>query len=199
MVIGRVTSLSDIVRLGFESLSVAKDNLVELETVLGSSYQSCISAFETSASPDRALAHLLELSKNHPRQTLEALSSSSGPRRLMAILGASDGLADYLTRHPDELSLFSRAQSLPSHFSLNADSRLDLRVAYRRELLAIADWDLGQSDPAESVVGVTSALSRLADAALEGLSSFQTAEFLKRNRTTLDWRLSLWARPVPMS
>ena len=182
MVIGRVTSLSDIVRLGFESLSVAKDNLVELETVLGSSYQSCISAFETSASPDRALAHLLELAKNHPKQTLEALSSASGPKRLMAILGASDGLADYLTRHPDELSLFSRAQSLPSHFSLHADSRLDLRVAYRRELLAIADWDLGQSDPAESVAEVTSALSRLADAALEAGLSVARSELISDGR-----------------
>ena len=107
MVIGRVTSLSDIVRLGFESLSVAKDNLVELEKVLGSSFQSSVSAFETSASPDRALAHLLELSKNHPKLTLEALSGSLGPKRLIAILGASDGLADFLTRHPSELSLFS--------------------------------------------------------------------------------------------
>ena len=182
MVIGRVTSLSDIVRLGFESLSVAKDNLVELETVLGSSYQRCISAFETSASPDRALAHLLELAKNHRKQTLEALSSASGPKRLMAILGASDGLADYLTRHPDELSLFSRAQSLPSHFFLKADSRLDLRVAYRKELLAIADWDLGQSDPAESVVEVTSALSRLADAALEAGVSVARSELISDGR-----------------
>ena len=67
MVIGRVTSLSDIVRLGFESLSVARENLVELENVLGSSYQRCESAFETSASPDRALTQLLELSRNHPK------------------------------------------------------------------------------------------------------------------------------------
>jgi len=167
MVIGRFNSLSDIVRLGFESLSVAKDNLVQLEKVIGSSFQGCVSAFETSASPDRALAHLLELANNHPKLTLEALSGSSGAKRLIAILGASDGLAEFLSRHPSELSLFSRAQLLPSSIIVTADSRLDLRVSYRKQLLAIADWDLGQLEPSEGVIAVTHALSRLADAALE--------------------------------
>ena len=161
MVIGRVTSLSDIVRLGFESLSVARENLGELEKLLGSSYQRCESAFETSASPDRALTQLLELSRNHPKLIQKALAGSSGPRRLIAILGASDGLAEYLTRHPSELSLFSQTQSLPSTFTLNCESRLDLRVSYRSMLLAIADWDLAQSNPSDGVVVVTQALSRL--------------------------------------
>jgi glutamate-ammonia-ligase adenylyltransferase len=182
MVIGRATSLSDIVRLGFESLSIARENLIELEKLLGSSYQRCESAFETSASPDRALTHLLELTRIHPKLIKKALASSSGPKRLIAILGASDGLAEYLTRHPSELSLFSNAQSLPSTFSLNFDSRIDLRVSYRRMLLAIADWDLGQIDPSDGVVLVTKALSRLADAALEAGLAVARSELLADGR-----------------
>jgi glutamate-ammonia-ligase adenylyltransferase len=182
MVTGRATSLSDIVRLGFESLTVARDNLVELENVLGSSYQRCVSAFETSASPDKALTHLLELARNYPKLVNKALAGSSGPKRLVAILGASDGLAEYLTRHPSELSLFSKAQSLPSSFSLNSNSRIDLRVSYRRVLLAIADWDLGQADPADGVVLVTNALSRLADAALETGLAVARSELISDGR-----------------
>jgi glutamate-ammonia-ligase adenylyltransferase len=182
MVIGRATSLSDIVRLGFESLTVARDNLVELENVLGSSYQRCVSAFETSASPDKALTHLLELARNYPKLVNKALAGSSGPKRLVAILGASDGLAEYLTRHPSELSLFSKTQSLPSSFSLNSNSRIDLRVSYRRVLLAIADWDLGQADPADGVVLVTNALSRLADAALETGLAVARSELISDGR-----------------
>ena len=182
MVTGRATSLSDIVRLGFESLTVARDNLVELENVLGSSYQRCVSAFETSASPDRALTHLLELARNYPKLVNKALAGSSGPKRLVAILGASDGLAEYLTRHPSELSLFSKTQSLPSSFSLNSNSRIDLRVSYRRVLLAIADWDLGQADPADGVVLVTNALSRLADAALETGLAVARSELISDGR-----------------
>jgi glutamate-ammonia-ligase adenylyltransferase len=182
MVTGRATSLSDIVRLGFESLTVARDNLVELENVLGSSYQRCVSAFETSASPDKALTHLLELARNYPKLVNKALAGSSGPKRLVAILGASDGLAEYLTRHPSELSLFSKTQSLPSSFSLNSNSRIDLRVSYRRVLLAIADWDLGQADPADGVVLVTNALSRLADAALETGLAVARSELISDGR-----------------
>jgi glutamate-ammonia-ligase adenylyltransferase len=182
MVIGRVTSLSDIVRLGFESLSVARENLGELEKLLGSSYQRCESAFETSASPDRALTQLLELSRNHPKLIQKALAGSSGPRRLIAILGASDGLAEYLTRHPLELSLFSQTQSLPSTFTLNCESRLDLRVSYRSMLLAIADWDLAQSNPSDGVVVVTQALSRLADAALDAGLTVARSELLADGR-----------------
>ena len=182
MVTGRATSLSDIVRLGFESLTVARDNLVELENVLGSSYQRCVSAFETSASPDKALTHLLELARNYPKLVNMALAGSSGPKRLVAILGASDGLAEYLTRHPSELSLFSKTQSLPSSFSLNSNSRIDLRVSYRRVLLAIADWDLGQADPADGVVLVTNALSRLADAALETGLAVARSELISDGR-----------------
>jgi len=182
MVTDRATSLSDIVRLGFESLTVARDNLVELENVLGSSYQRCVSAFETSASPDKALTHLLELARNYPKLVNKALAGSSGPKRLVGILGASDGLAEYLTRHPSELSLFSKAQSLPSSFSLNSNSRIDLRVSYRRVLLAIADWDLGQADPADGVVLVTNALSRLADAALETGLAVARSELISDGR-----------------
>ncbi|NQV92566.1 MAG: hypothetical protein HQ484_02630, partial [Candidatus Aquiluna sp.] len=88
MVTGRAAALSDIVRLGFESLTVARDNLVELETVLGSSYQRCVSAFESSGAPDKALAHMLELARNHPKLTTKALAGAAGPKRLMSILGA---------------------------------------------------------------------------------------------------------------
>ena len=182
MVTGRAAALSDIVRLGFESLTVARDNLVELETVLGSSYQRCVSAFESSGAPDKALAHMLELARNHPKLTTKALAGSSGPKRLMSILGASDGLAEYLSRHPSELSLFSKAQSLPSNLSLGSDSRIDLRVSYRRALLAIADWDLGQSDPVDGVLEVTNALSGLADAALEAGLGVARSELIAEGR-----------------
>lgn len=186
MVTGRTTSLSDIVRLGFESLTEARDDLAELAELLGSSYRHCEIAFETSASPDRALTHLLELAREHTELTKTSLVSSQGAKRLIAVLGASDGLAEYLSRHPSQLSLFDNELALPEAYKLSDKTRLSLRVSYRAKLLAIADWDLAQLDPVEGVVQVTAALSKLADAALEAGLSVARAELIADGRISTE-------------
>jgi len=184
MVTGRATSLSDIVRLGFESLSVAKEDLAELDNLLGESYEFCEPSFETSASPDRALKHLLVLARDNLKLVEKALSSATGARRLIAVLGASDGLAEFLYRHPERLSLFGRKAVIPGRVDLDRSDRLSLRVSYRTCLLAIADWDLSQADPSAGIVEITAALSTLADFTLEAGLAVASAELVAEGRTS---------------
>ena len=111
-------------------------------------------------------------------------------RRLLAVLGASRALGDFLASHPDHLAALETAHAIDAPCQapvgavleeavaavLNADdggrARLEaataaMRVAYRDRLLAIAADDLTSSDPLGHIPVVVERMTRLADAALE--------------------------------
>ena len=111
-------------------------------------------------------------------------------RRLLAVLGASRALGDFLASHPDHLAALETAHAIDAPCQapvgavleeavaavLNADdggcARLEaataaMRVAYRDRLLAIAADDLTSSDPLGHIPVVVKRMTRLADAALE--------------------------------
>ena len=112
-------------------------------------------------------------------------------RRLLAVMGSSRALGDFLISHPDHLAALSPARAIDAadrppvdavltgavRASLSAGdaagrARIDaataaMRVAYRDRLLAIAADDLTTSDPLGHVPVVVERMTRLADAALE--------------------------------
>jgi [glutamine synthetase] adenylyltransferase / [glutamine synthetase]-adenylyl-L-tyrosine phosphorylase len=131
---------------------------------------------------------------------LLAALRSGGPARdrLLAVLGGSAALADHLTRHPEHWSVLEadpapddparvRAELLAA---VGADARAGqpiamadvpaatdaLRVAYRRELVAIAGRDLVAADPAAELPAVAARLADLAAAALEAALAIARAE-----------------------
>jgi glutamate-ammonia-ligase adenylyltransferase len=106
----------------------------------------------------------------------------SGParQRLVAVLGASIALVDHLVSHPDHWRCVAEA-TIPTAEGLRdtlvaavtpehrgAVSSYDaLRIAYRRELLAIAALDLTSDDPVGYQPVAGEQLAWLAEAALE--------------------------------
>ncbi|WP_206306035.1 bifunctional [glutamine synthetase] adenylyltransferase/[glutamine synthetase]-adenylyl-L-tyrosine phosphorylase [Streptomyces sp. RFCAC02] len=123
-----------------------------------------LDALGATADPDLALRALVRLAEALPPREravlLDTLPAAKPLRdRLLAVLGASEGLGDHLARHPDHwaaLAAFERADLHPgtAEFEAALAPARDadaLRVSYRRALLTIAARDLtGTSGFAET-------------------------------------------------
>lgn len=131
---------------------------------------------------------------------LLATLRQAGParERLVAVLGGSSALVDHLVGHPQHWRCVAEAQA-PTAPALR--SRLlaavrrdrvrsetrpglrhppaydELRVAYRRELLAIAALDLTSPDPVAQLPVVAEQLAWLAEAALEAALAIARQEY----------------------
>ncbi len=132
---------------------------------------------------------------------LHALLRSPGAHRdrLLAVLGASVALGDHLVRHPEHWTALtepwpSGADELRADLLLavgadpaaavpvasgGAPAGVDsLRVAYRRQLLALAGRDLASTEPRLLVNRVSRELADLAAAALEAALAIARSELV---------------------
>jgi len=170
----RTTSLSNLAKLGFADLGRASARLERFGR------PDCIPAFAGAADPDAALERLLRLFERDAAATDRVLGDPDATRHLLRLLGASDGLAAFYHRHPEELaSLLEPIVAPPTADELRADllaavgdragerGRVALRVRYRRQLARIAAWDLAQPSGTDALERVATALSDLAGAALD--------------------------------
>ncbi len=172
------STLTELARLGFAELSAARDALGDLAEHL--------EAFGAAADPDRALRLLVRLHEQHPDALRPVLADPDWAARLIRVLGASEGLGEFLRRRPSELAaLREPLRSLPSAEQLKRflaaavegapvgtaveveQVRTALRVRYRRWLLRIAAFDLEHDDAVEALPLVAAALADLAGAALD--------------------------------
>ena len=177
--------LTDLARLGFADLDPTVVLIAELSERLGRMVPSAglIPLFAHAADPDHALRLLAALLRQSPSETIMILNDLSAADRLIRVLGASTGLAEFLLRHPEELSVLALPiAQLPTAESYRLDlehsvSAIDagneeaswdaLRVRYRRHVTQLAAWDLGQADPLEGLDSVAAALADLAAAAID--------------------------------
>ena len=160
------TSTGRLARLGFVDAEAAQRRL----TGLGVEGDALLAPLAAAADPDGALAALQRLVDNtaEPGDLLAALRTDQElARRLTAVLGASDGLAAHLSRHPEhwrELASPALAATGPTAADIRAELLVGvgadpsaispvasmpageavdrLRVAYRRLLLRLAGRDL---------------------------------------------------------
>ena len=140
--------------------------------------------FAGCADPDRAalgMVRLAESARSTPatgRLLDEVVADPTALNRLLALLGASQALADHLVRHPGHLEALQvsadNAASLPRTLldSIPQESAIEgamdsLRVSYRRELVWLAARDLASPEPSQMVDEVAARLADLAGAALE--------------------------------
>jgi glutamate-ammonia-ligase adenylyltransferase len=165
-------TLTELARLGFADLASASERLQGLDALAP--------LFAHAPDADLALAQLLRLRAHVPELASAILADADAAERLIRILGASEGLGDFLVRRPEELAVFTEGPRPPATASEYVDDLLDairglegepgriaLRVRYRRNLVRIASWDL-ESENAMAVVGrVGEALADLAGAALD--------------------------------
>ncbi|PCE13937.1 glutamine-synthetase adenylyltransferase [Microbacterium sp. SZ1] len=178
-------SLSALARLGFAELSEAAANLEELAGLLGIDRAGLLDG-AVAADPDAAVEGMLRVARRDPAPLRALLGDAAARDRLWRVFGASQGFADFFFRHPEQLSVLAEGvPTLPSSDELRerllgavdahdgfASSGEDaaivaLRIAYRRNLAAIAAFDLTAHNPVMVVGEVAAALADLAGAALE--------------------------------
>lgn len=154
--------LTDLARIGFVDLSVARDEVEQR----GFDPEW----FSVSASPDRALRWVGRLVDVHPA-TSAMLQDDRVRDHLLRVVGLSDGLGEFLVRRPEALGRIVPPESLPTEPEYRAlfrdlDSVDDIRFRYRELLVSITAWDLAQADPAAAFPRVGEALADLAGAVL---------------------------------
>ena len=167
------TTLTELARYGFADLSAAEAALAALPAGVAP-------WFAVAADPDQALRYVTALRETAPDAVAGLLKKQDTTERLLRVLGASEGMAAFLTRHPEQLAALRTALPAPlkpeKYAALLAASVTDLsgedgwnalRVAYRRELLRLAAWDLAEPDGLAVVDRVGAALADLAGAALD--------------------------------
>jgi [glutamine synthetase] adenylyltransferase / [glutamine synthetase]-adenylyl-L-tyrosine phosphorylase len=165
-------TLTELARLGFADLGEASRRLDAVPDAV-------VPLFSLAADPDQALRLLLGLLESAPAPTAAVLGDAEdagetgAAAALVRVLGASEGLAAFLGRHPEHLDALRDPIAAPADLApitaagTGEPAWCALRVAYRRELLRLAAWDLAQPDPAAVVDRVASALADLAGAALD--------------------------------
>lgn len=173
------SSLTSLARLGFASLARAEKLIAEVGAVRP--IDELLGLFSEAADPDQALARLNDLLLASPGQVEPLLGDPDAAGRLIRVLGASNGLADFLLRHPGELAALAEPMAvLPvaeeyhrvlldavAHRTEEEAAWNALRIRYRSQLCRLAAYDLAQQNPVASIGDVTRALSDLAAAALE--------------------------------
>jgi glutamate-ammonia-ligase adenylyltransferase len=167
------TTLTELARWGFADLGGAGEALSAMPAAI-------TPLFASAADPDQALRFVGTLREAAPDAVGALLSDEDAALRLLRVLGASEGMAGFLVRHPEQLSALGKPLERPltpaAYRKLLAASVAKqsgeagwnaLRVGYRRELLRLAAWDLEQPDGLAVVDRVGAALADLAGAALD--------------------------------
>ncbi len=168
------TTLTELARLGFAELGSASERL----DALGS--PELVPLFARAADPDQALLLLGELRERAPEAVASLVAIPDAAARLIRVLGASTGLGEFLTRHPEQLAALAEPLEGPLTAAEYGDDLLAsvdglrgdpawvaLRVRYRRQLTRLAAWDLDLADPITGFDRVAAALADLAGAALD--------------------------------
>ncbi len=169
----RSTGLSELASFGFVDLDQAQEKLSTLAAQLGLSESSLLEPLGSTQDPDQCLELLARLTRdNNPK--IKAISTNQAAfARLCKILGASVGLFEFLAREPAGLDVFIQEPALPTEQAslgvlTNAATNVSaIRVAYRKQLLKIAIFDVSSQDPVGAIGEVARALADLAAAAIE--------------------------------
>jgi [glutamine synthetase] adenylyltransferase / [glutamine synthetase]-adenylyl-L-tyrosine phosphorylase len=185
MVDSKSSSLSELARLGFEALSETVPKLERLVKLVGDRGHAALAAIASSSSPDRALDALIRLAEIDSKTLSKVIAKHEQAERLCRVLAASNGLADFLLRHPHLISVFTSPSRIPSATELSqldTTSQDALKISYLTQIIKITDFDLGHQDYKAPIQAVTAALSDLAAGALEGALAIARREVLEEAR-----------------
>ncbi|GAA4155744.1 bifunctional [glutamine synthetase] adenylyltransferase/[glutamine synthetase]-adenylyl-L-tyrosine phosphorylase [Gryllotalpicola daejeonensis] len=183
-------SLTALARAGFRELSAVRARLAEFQELFDARPDEALELFRVAADPDAALERLLALARRAPEQTRLHLTDATTAMRVARVVGASEGLHEFLMRHPEKLAALDAPVTAPPPAaelradlleSVGADAQSSVPIAtlveedgwnafrrrYRRRLLQLASFDLEQADPVAGLDAVAACLSDLAGAAIE--------------------------------
>src|SRR5690606_39304549 len=107
------SSLTPLAKLGFASLSRAAQLLEEVSA--RHPVERLLPLFSRAADPDQALVRLNDLLHAAEAEVAPLLADPGAAERLITVLGASNGLAEFFLHHPEELSVLAEpTRSLPT-------------------------------------------------------------------------------------
>ncbi|SIN76870.1 bifunctional [glutamine synthetase] adenylyltransferase/[glutamine synthetase]-adenylyl-L-tyrosine phosphorylase [Agromyces cerinus] len=179
-------TLGRVARAGFVELSGAAAALESLSASTGVAADSLLEVFAQAADPDEALAVVARLHEQAPTELAGVLDHENAAARLVRLVGASRGFADFLLRHPSDLASFAQVPVAPPSVAEARASLLAaldavtappadlpeaaaraIRIRYRRLLADIAVYDLTRADAVDVVDVVAAGLADLAGATLD--------------------------------
>lgn len=166
------SQLARLARMGFADTVGSLQVLAECEIL-----DSKLEFISAAADPDLALISLAQIIGSG---AVDAQSwSAENWHKIAKLLGASQALAQHLLRHGSHIGYVLNAQDVPSAEQMQQDlissvAGLDwdnalnaLRIAYRRQVCAIAGVDLADGSNSVTILpGIAQALSDLADSVL---------------------------------
>lgn len=190
-------SLAQVARAGFSDLAQGRQSVELLSSLATVELDTALEWFSLAADPARAATELFRLVEINKKSVAPFLKNAEHFGRLIRVLGGSRGLAEFLQRHPEQLSqlltpslslldqeqareaLCSSVGAKNGFASVSGEpARNALRVKYRTELVRIAAYDLCADDPVAVVDDVAAALADLAGAAIEASLSIARADLV---------------------
>ncbi|MGV1034847.1 MAG: bifunctional [glutamine synthetase] adenylyltransferase/[glutamine synthetase]-adenylyl-L-tyrosine phosphorylase [Microbacteriaceae bacterium] len=184
-------SLSQLARAGFTALSEAAARLDEVAGLLGTPVDELLDWCEGVANPDAALNWLYQLIERDEATLRTVWQAPGAARRLLLVLGASQGLAEFFLRRPNALSALREplaklplesaiaeefreaaldaVRDAPLPLDAEAEERgwVALRERYRHLLARLAAWDLEAESATVVQPQVSSTLADMAAAAID--------------------------------
>lgn len=184
-------SLTALARAGFSSLSESAVRVEQLAETLHTEAEMLLEWCSAVADPDRAAAALEALLDRHPDELAKLWKKSASAQRLLLVLGASQGLGEFFSRRPEQLSALAEplrrpltveqarasilhavatelaGETQPISEAVEERAWVALRVGYRRELARLAAWDVAAADARAVQADVSQALADLAAAAID--------------------------------
>lgn len=166
------TQLARLARMGFANTQACQDILISTPAL-----DAKLEFVKDSPDPDASLVALAKIIASGEID-IDSLSEEKF-RDLAILLGSSVAIAENFERHPSQINYALESTDVPTPeqmlkdlltaiSTLNWDEALlALRVAYRRQVCAIAAVDLRASNESTTILpGIAQALSDLADAVI---------------------------------
>ena len=166
------TQLARLARMGFANTQVCQDILDAVPAL-----DTKLEYVKDSPDPDASLSGLAKIVSSGGLD-IDSLSEEKF-RDLANLLGSSMAISEHLERHPSQISYALETTDVPTATQMLNDllgavstlrwdeALLALRVAYRRQVSAIAAVDLRAGNESTAILpGIAQALSDLADAVI---------------------------------
>ena len=167
-----VSETGNLIRSGFINIEKSYELLKSIDLPI--SQDELLQDLSEVANPDSALFLLVQILEKNDLDFKKVITDKLARQRLLKVIGASNGLGEFLVANPKEASClldekainlsFSKSELIERFSSKIKDGRLELVKEYRKFLLSLAARDLNANWPLREIA---LELSDAADAILQ--------------------------------
>ncbi|MFV0430064.1 MAG: bifunctional [glutamine synthetase] adenylyltransferase/[glutamine synthetase]-adenylyl-L-tyrosine phosphorylase [Arachnia sp.] len=189
------TMTGEFARRGFDSPSSAARIWEKWRERIKADPPLRLDDVEAAADRDLALEGLATIAQSDPERFQAMVADPAWLSRVIAVLGCSNVLARFLSRHPVELDLLRVAPTargaagwhdfMAQRAGDASDTTDDLRRANLAGLVEIASRDMTADDPIGLVPAIARELSHLADAILDHALGYARREVIGSDQVRL--------------